>query len=70
MKQPAEVISDKLIMFLDGLPTSNSPRQIDHPKCTTLTKDTVVLDVMLQNYFEDSFLYEVIYKNCSSGRSE
>ena len=46
-KQPAEVISDKLIMILDGLPTSDLPRQIDHPKCTILTKDTIVLDVML-----------------------
>ena len=53
MKPPAEVISDKLIMIIEGLPTSDSPRQIDHQKCTTLTKDTVVLDVMLQNYFKD-----------------
>ena len=52
MKQPAEVIFDNLIMILEGLPTSDSPRQIDHPKCTTLTQDTVVLDVMLQNYFK------------------
>ena len=48
-----EVISDKLIMFLEVLPNSNLSRQIDHPKYTTLTKDTVVLDVMLQNYFKD-----------------
>ena len=70
MKPPVEVISDKLIKFLEGLPTSNSPRQIYHPKCTTLTKDTVVLDVMLQNYFKDSFLDDVICENCSSGGSE
>ena len=62
MKQPAEVISDKLIMFLEGLPTSDSPNQIDQPKCTTLTKETVVLDVMLQNCFKDSFLDDVIWK--------
>ena len=30
MKPPAEVISDKLIMIIEGLPTSDSPRQIDH----------------------------------------
>ena len=70
MKQLAGVISDKLIMILEGLPTSDSPRQIDHPKCTILTKYTVVLYVMLQNYFKDSFLDDVICKNCSSGGSE
>ena len=53
MKPPVELISDKLIMFLEGLPTSNSSRQIYHPKCTTLTKSTVVLDDMLQNCFKD-----------------
>ena len=53
MKPRAEVICDKLIMFLEGLPTSKLPRQIDHPRFTKLTKGTVVLDVMLQNYFQD-----------------
>ena len=53
LKTPVELISDKLIMSLEGLPTSNLPRQIDHPKCTILTKDTVVLDVILQKYFKD-----------------
>ena len=57
-------------MSLEGLPTSNSPRQIDYPKCTILTKDTVILDVILQKYFKDSFLDDVICKNCSSGGSE
>ena len=66
LKPPVEVTSDKLIMFLEGLPTSNSSRQIDHPKCTTLTKGTVVLDEMLQNYFNDSLLHNVICENCSS----
>ena len=70
MKPPVEVISDKLIMFLEGLPTSNLPRHIDHPKWNILTKDTVVLDVMLQNYFKDSFLDGIICENCSSGGSE
>ena len=70
MKPPVKVISYKLIMFTEGLPTSNSPRQIDHPKCTTLTKGTVVLDEMLQNYFKDSLLHDVICENCSSGGSE
>ena len=57
-------------MFLEELPTFNSPRQIDHPKRTILTKDTVVLDVMLQKYFKDSFLDDVICENGSSGGSE
>ena len=57
-------------MIIEVLPSSDSPRQIDHPKCTILTKDTVVLDVMLQNYFKNSFLDDVICENCSSGGSE
>ena len=61
---------DKLIMDLEGFPTSNSPRQIDNPKCTILTKDTVVLDVVVQNYFKDSFLDNIICENCSSGGYE
>ena len=69
-KPPAEVVYDKLIMFLEELPTSNSTRRIDHPKCTTLTKGNVVLDVMLHNYFKDSILDNVICESCSSGGSE
>ena len=57
-------------MYLEGLPNSGSPRQIDHPKCILLTKDTVVLHVVLQNYFKDSFLDDVICENCSPGGSE
>ena len=70
LKTPVEVISDKMIIIHEGLPTSNPPRQMDHPKCTILTKDTVVLDVILQKYFKDSFLDDVICENCSSGGSE
>ena len=70
MKSPAEVIYDKLIMVIEGLPTSDLPRKIDNPKCTTLTKGTVDLDMMLQNYFKDLFLDDVICENCSSGGSE
>ena len=57
-------------MFLEGLPTSNFPRKIDHPKCTILKKDTVVLDVTIQKNFKGSFVYDVICENCSSGGSE
>ena len=70
MKPSFEVISDKLIMFLEVLLTSHLRRQIDHPKCNTITKDTVVLDLMLQNYFNDLFLDDVICKNGSSGGYE
>ena len=70
LNTPVEVISDKLIMFLEGLTTSNYPRQIDYPKCTIFTKDTIVLDVILQKYFKDSFLDSIICENCSSGGSE
>ena len=57
-------------MFLEELTTSNSTRQIDHSKCTTLTKGTVVLDVMLHNYFKNSILDDVICEKFSSGGSE
>ena len=70
LKTPVEVIPDKLIMFLEGLPTSNSPRKIDNPECTILTKVTVVMDVILQKYFKDSFLDDVICEIFSSGGSE
>ena len=38
LKTPVELISDKLIMSLEGLPTSNLPRQIDHPKMYYIDK--------------------------------
>ena len=31
-KTPNELVTDKLIMSLDGLNSSNPPRQIDNPK--------------------------------------
>ena len=70
MKTPVQLIPDKLIMSLEELPTSNSPRQIYHPKLTILTKDTIVLDVILHKYFKNLFLDEVICENCSSSGSE
>ena len=70
MKIPVELVTDKLIMSLDGLHISNSPRKIDHPKCTILENDTVVLDVIFQNYFQESLVEDVIYVNGSSGISE
>ena len=50
-------------MSLEGLIISNLPRQIDHPKCTILENDTVVLDVIFKNYFKESFLEDVICEN-------
>ena len=70
LKTPVEVISDKLIIFLEELPTSNSPRQIDNPKFTALVKGTAFLDVTIKNYFKVSLLDDVICENCSSGGSE
>ena len=69
-KTPFKVVSDKLIMFLEGLPTSNKSRQIDHPKYTSIKKGTVVLDQILHNYFKYSLLHDVICDNCSSLGSE
>ena len=43
-KTPIELVYDKFIMSLDRLHTYNSPRQINHPKCTILARDTIVLD--------------------------
>ena len=60
MKTTVELVSDKLIMSLDELHNSNSPRQIDHLKCTILENDTVVLDVIFQDYFQESLLEDVI----------
>ena len=57
-------------MSLDGVNTSNQPRQIDHPKFTILDNDTVVLDVIFQNYLQESFLEDFICENCSAGSYE
>ena len=57
-------------MSLDGLYTSNSPRQTDHLECTILENQTVVLDVIFKNYFQESLLEDVICENCSSYISE
>ena len=70
LKPTVEVISYKLIMFLEGLPTSNYPRQIDNPRCDILTKDTVFKNAMLQKYFKYSFLDDVICENCSAVGTE
>ena len=48
-RTPVELVTDKLIMSLDGLHTSNFPRQIYHLKCTILANDSVVLDVIFHN---------------------
>ena len=57
-------------MSLDGLHTFNPPRQIDQPKCTILANETVVLDVIFQNNFQESLLEDVICDFFSSGSSE
>ena len=66
LKTTVEVVSDKLIMFLEGIPTSNEYRPIDHTKYASIKKGTVVLDEIFQNYFNDSLLHDVICDNCSS----
>ena len=57
-------------MSIDGLHTSNSPRQIDNPKCTILAKNNIVLDDIFQNYFKESLFEDIICEDCSSGSSE
>ena len=44
LKPPVEVVCDKLIMVLEGIPTKIEYRPIHHPKCTAIKKGTVVLD--------------------------
>ena len=66
MKPPVEVVCDKLIMVLEGIPTSNGYRPIHHTKYTAIKKGTVVLDEIFQKYFNDSLLHDVLCDNCSS----
>ena len=56
LKTPFELVTDKLIKSIDGLHTSNSPRQIYPPKYTLLENYTVVLDVTFQKSFQESSL--------------
>ena len=65
-KPPVEVVHDKLIMVLDGIPTNLEYRPIHHPKFTAIKKGTVVLDEIFQKYFNDSLLHDVLCDNCSS----
>ena len=53
MKTPVELVTHKPIMCLGGSHTSILPRKIDHPKCTILANNTVVLNVIFQNYFRN-----------------
>ena len=69
-KTPIQLVADKLFMSFDGLHTHNSPRKIDHPKCTILAKDTIVLDIIFQNYSQEYLFEDIICENCSSGISE
>ena len=68
--KPVEGNSGGHNMSLDGLHTSNLPTHIDNKKCTILAKDTVVLDVIFQNYFQEPLLKDVICEIFSSGSSE
>ena len=70
VNKPVELVTDNLIMSLDGLHNFNSPRKIDHPKCNILANDTVVLDIRFQNYLQESLLEDVICENYSSCSSE
>ena len=57
-------------MSLDGLNSSNSPSEIDHPKYTTLATDTITLNNTFQKYFKESFFANVIYECFSSVSSQ
>ena len=66
LKPPVKVVCDKLIMVLEGIPTTIEYRPIHHPKFTAIKKGTVVLDEIFQKYFNDSLLHDVLCDNCSS----
>ena len=55
-----------MIISLNGLNSSNIPRQIDHPKYTTLATDTINLDDIFKYYFKGSLFEDVICENYSS----
>ena len=69
-RTPIELVTDKVIMPLDGLNISDSPSQIYHPKYTKLETGTIALDDIFHHYLKDSFFEDIIYKNCSSISSE
>ena len=55
-KTPIGLVTNKLIIYLNGLNISNLPRQIDNPKYTALATVTITLDDMFRHYFKDSFM--------------
>ena len=52
-KTTIESVTNKLVMSLNSLNNSNSPRKINHPKYTTLAIITIILDDLFQNYFKN-----------------
>ena len=60
MKIPIELVSDGLITYFDELHISNSHRQFDHPKYTTLANNTIFLNHIFQNYFKESLFEDFI----------
>ena len=64
-KIPMELVYDKLVMFLNGLNSSNSPSKNYHPKYTKLATNTIILDDIFQNYFKESLFEDIICENCS-----
>ena len=67
---PIEFVYDKLIMSLDELHISILPKKIDHPKCTILAKDTIVLDGIFHNYLKEYLFEYGICEECFSDISE
>ena len=57
-------------MSLYGLHISKSPSQIDHPKCTIFSKDTIVLDDIFHHYLKELLFEDNIWENCSLVMSE
>ena len=52
-------------MSLDGLNSTNPPWKIDHPNYTSLQKEAIKLDDILQDYFKKILIEDVIYESCS-----
>ena len=64
-KPPVEVVYEKLMMNLDGIPTNLEHRPIHHPRFTAIKKGTFVFDDIFKHYFNDSLLHDVLCENCS-----
>ena len=51
-------------MSIDGLNSPNSPRKIDHPNYTSLSKKPIKFDDIFQNYSKKTLIEDLVCENC------